>query len=236
MRFKIIAPINNAVRGKVSSMFKSRVVWVSLCSVLATGLIAGTTSVWAARNGEGRSSNVVQMVNVTANLEKTIDAKKSKAGDSIAAKSTEEATLSNGTKVPVGSVLTGHIDSISPSEKKSDSVLVLTFDKLAIKNGPEIPVKTVVVKVSSFAQTFGQEQANNDPDANRPASDSIGGPSSANVIAHPTGDTSGLHPIEGLTLSGCANDSTSGTITQAKKSVHLTNNTQLIVSVAALTK
>lgn len=215
-------------------MFKSRVVWVSLCSVLAAASIAGSPAMWAARSDAGRSSNVVQMVNVTANLQKTIDAKKTKAGDPVGAKSTEQATLSNGTKVPVGSLLIGHIDSISPAEKKGDSILVLTFDKLAIKDGPEIPIKAIVVKVSSFATTFGQEQANNDPNANRPASDSLGRPSGANVIAHPEGNTSGPHPIEGLTLSGSPNDPTSGTFTQAKKNIHLTNNTQLVVSVAPL--
>ncbi|MGC1361764.1 MAG: hypothetical protein WA419_13210 [Silvibacterium sp.] len=216
-------------------MLEYRAARVLLFSVLATTLFAGAQATCAAQANESRPTRVIQLVNVTANLEKTIDAKKNKAGDPVTAKSTVATTLGDGTPVPAGSVLMGQINSIIPSVKKGDSILVFTFDKLAIKNGKEIPIKAVVVLVSSFGSTFGEEQANNDPDANRPAAASVGTPGAAGgVIAHPTGDSTGLHPISGLTLSGSVNDVTSGTLTQAHKNIHLTNSTQLIVSVAAL--
>lgn len=182
-----------------------------------------------------RETRAVQMVNVTTQLEKTIDAKKTKAGDPVTAKVTAGTTLSDGTNVPPGSILSGHIDSVTQAEKKGDSIVILTFDKLAVKNGKAIPVKAVVVQVASYASEFGQEQANNDPDANRGTHSTVGMPG-REVIAHPqdNSNATGLHPVAGLTLSGSAGDSTSATLTQTKKNLHLTNATQLVVSVAVL--
>lgn len=207
-----------------------------LFALIAATLFAGAEVACAGQDAESRPTRVVQMVNVFANLEKTIDAKKSKAGDPVAAKVTVGSTLSDGTVVPTGSVLSGHIDSITPAVKKGDSILVLTLDKIAVKDGKEIRVKAVIVRVESFASNFGQEQANNDPDANRPAAASDQRASSAGMIDHPPPDAGGggPHPIAGLTLSGSANDASSGTLTQAKKNIHLTNNTQLVVSVAVI--
>lgn len=215
-------------------MFGCKSTRALLFPLIAATLFAGSAKTGVAQDS-GRPNRVVQMVNVYANLEKTIDAKKSKPGDPVSAKVTVGARLSDGTVVPLGSVLSGHVDSVTPSENKSDSALVLTLDKLAVKNGKEIPIKAVIVRVSSFALTFGQEQANNDPDANRPSAASDQRASAAAVIAHPApGSEVVAHPIEGLTLSGSANDPNSGTLTQAKKNIHLTNNTQFIISVATM--
>jgi hypothetical protein len=217
-------------------MLEIRVIRIYLLPIVATTLFAGALANCAAQADGSRPTRVIQMVNVFANIEKTIDAKKNKAGDPVLAKVTVGANLSDGTKVPGGSVLIGHIDSVTPSEKKGDSILVFTFDKVAIKNGKEIPIRAVVVKVSSLASTFGQEK-NDDPDANRPAHSSVGSPAGGGVIDHPPSNeltASGPHPIDGLTLSRSAGDATSATLTQAKKNVQLNNYTQLVVSIAAM--
>lgn len=203
-------------------------------SLIAATFFAGAQLTCSAQNA-APSARVIQMVNVYANLQKTIDAKKSKAGDPVSAKVTVGATLSDGTVVPIGSVLSGHIDSITPAENKGDSILVLTLDKLNVKNGKELPVRAVIMRVSTLAIDFGQEQANNDPEANRPSSAPDKPPNGEGIIDHPIpGNSTGPHPIQGLTLSGSASDPDSGTLTQAKKNIHLTNNTQLIVSVATV--
>lgn len=201
-----------------------------LFPLIAATLFAGAQGAGMAQDSSAR---VVQMINVYANVEKSVDAKKCKAGDPVLAKVTEGANLSDGTKVPTGSVLIGHIDSVTPSDKKSDSILAFTFDKVAIKGGNELPIKAVVVRVSTLASTFGQDQANNDPDANRPVHPTLGSPAAGGVINHPSDDTiGGPHPIPGLTLTGTADGGTSATLTQAKKNVQLNDYTQLIVSIA----
>jgi hypothetical protein len=217
-------------------MLESRAIRVYLLLIVGTTLFAGALGTCAAQADGSRPTRVVQMVNVTAQLQKTIDAKKNKAGDAVLAKVSDGGNLSDGTTVPSGSVLVGHINSVTPSEKKGDSTLVFTFDKVAIKNGKEVPIKAVVVKISSLASTFGQEK-NDDPEANRPAHSSLGSPAGGTVIAHPPSNdltASGPHPIDGLTLSGSPADATSATLTQAKKNVQLNNYTQLVVSIAAM--
>lgn len=198
-----------------------------LLPAIAVAFLAGARLTAAAQSG----TIVVQMVNVPANLEKTIDAKKSKAGDAVDAKTTSPVTLSNGTKVPAGSMLVGHIDSITPSENKGDSTLVLTFDKLEVKNGPEITVKAVVVRVASYASTYGDELASGSAsDTGNGSAAGVGTSSGRNAEGGPA--IGGLHYIKGLTLSSSPKDATSGTLTQAKKNIHLTGSTQFIISVA----
>lgn len=215
-------------------MLERRSTRALLCLSIAVTFFAGSIQGGVAQDN-GRPTRTVQMVNVFANLEKTIDAKKSKPGDPVLAKVTVGAKLSDGTVVSIGSVLSGHVNSITPSENKGDSTLVLTFDKLTVRNGKEVPIKGVIVKVSSFASTFGQDQGNSEPDANRPAAPSDQRASSTALIAHPLPDSGvGTHPIDGLTLSGSPNDPNSGTLTQARKNIHLTNNTEFVVSVAAM--
>jgi hypothetical protein len=203
-----------------------------LLLILVLGLFAGA-SLSSAAHAAQASTNAIQMVNVTAELQKTIDAKKSKAGDPVTARISADATLSNGTRVPADSILTGHIDSITPSENKSDSTLIFTFDKLAIKNAKEIPIKAVVVRVASFSSSFGQELATGSEENGSDKSSATTANSGSGMNGQ-GGGSKGPHLIEGLNLTGSPNDPTSATLTQTKKNIHLTGSTQLIVSIAAL--
>lgn len=168
----------------------------------------------------------ITMVSVGATLEKTLDAKKAKAGDPVSAKVSTAAQLSDGTKVPIGSVLTGHIDSVTPSEKKSDSIVTLTFDKLEIRNGNQIDVKATLVSAMTTAPSgsggpydAGLARQGAAPNANSNAQNNTGG------IGPP-------HPIDGLTVTGSPHDASSGTLTQSKGNVHLSSGVDLVFSVA----
>lgn len=174
------------------------------------------------------AAQTITMVNVGATLEKTVDAKKAKAGDPISAKVSTAAQLSDGAKVPIGSIFTGHIDSVTPSEKKSDSIMTVTFDKLQIKNGNQIDVKAVLVSAMSTAPS---ESGGYDQGLARQ-----GAPNNANSNAQSnTGGFSATpHPIDGLTVTGSLHDATSGTFTQAKGNVHLSSGVDLVFSVAVV--
>jgi len=170
------------------------------------------------------------MVNVMASVEKAVDTKKAKAGDPVTAKTTAATALSDSTQVPAGSILAGHVDSATPSEKKSDATLVLTFDKLQIKNGKEVPIKATIVGITSTAPTFGNDNKAYDPSSYRPGTQGDNKANGENSQSNSTAP----HPIEGLTLSGSPKDSFSATLTQAKKNVQLSSTTHLVVSVAAV--
>ncbi|HTY83671.1 MAG TPA: hypothetical protein VMB19_05610 [Silvibacterium sp.] len=188
-----------------------------LKQIAAFAAVLASVSVTAAQN--------VTMVSVGTTLEKTIDAKKAKAGDPINAKVSTAAQLSDGTKVPIGSVLVGHIDSVTPSEKKSDSIMAVTFDKLQIKNGNTIDVKTTLdsAMTTAPASSGGYDQGL----ARQGAA-----PNASSDAASNTGGIGAPHPIEGLTVTGSPHDASSGTLTQSKGNVHLSSGVILVFSVA----
>jgi hypothetical protein len=171
-------------------------------------------------------NQVITMTNVLANLDKAVDAKKSKADDPITAKTTAATQLNDGTRVPVGSILEGRIDSVTPSEKKSDSTMVVTFNKLQIKDGKELPVKATLIAITTTASDDNDKPY--DPSSYRAGSQ---GDNKANGSNSPS---TGPHPIAGLTVTGSPKDAASGTLTQAKKNVRLSSGVQLVVSVAAI--
>lgn len=188
-----------------------------LKQITALAAVLASVSIAAAQS--------ITMVSVGATLEKTIDAKKAKAGDPITAKVSTAAQLSDGTKVPIGSVFTGHIDSVTPSEKKSDSIMTVTFDKLQIKNGNAIDVKATLVSAMTTApgSSGGYDQG----------LARQGAPMNANSNAQSnTGGIGPPHPIDGLTVTGSPHDATSATLTQSKANVHLSSGVDLVFSVA----
>lgn len=168
----------------------------------------------------------VTMVSVPATLEKTVDVKKAKAGDPLSAKVSSAVQLSDGTKVPPGSILQGHIDSVTPSEKKGDSMMTVTFDKLQLRGGNLIDVKATLVGAMTTAPTSGGGY-----DAGLARQ---GAPQNTTNAQNNMGGISAPHPIEGLTVTGAPHDASSGTLTQAKGNVHLSSGVDLEFSVAII--
>ena len=192
--------------------------------------LASASCVAAGCPQQGGSPHTITMVNVPATLEKTIDAKKAKAGEPISVKVSSAAQLSDGTRIPIGSILTGHIDAVTPSEKKSDSTVTVTFDKLQIKNGNEVAVKSTLVSAMSTAP--GGDDKPYDPSSYRPGT--LGDNKSNGQNNGDAGFSSTPHPIEGLTVSGSPQEASSGTFTQAKGNVHLSSGVVLVVSIAVV--
>lgn len=199
-------------------------VFIAIFLCAAAGKTQASSAAQAAATPQ---SHTITMVNLLADVDKTIDAKKAKAGDPITAKTTAATELNDGTKVPSGSILEGHIDSVTPSEKKSDSTMVVTFNKLQIKGGSELAVKATITSIASTAPA--DNGSSYDPSNYRAGTQ---GDNKAN--GEQGGAPTGPHPIQGLTLTSSPKDANSGTLTQAKKNVHLSSTVQLVVAVAAI--
>jgi len=205
-------------------MLKQKTAAAAVVLALASCLGAQTST--ASQSAPAEQPPVITMVNLVANVDKSIDTKKAKTGDPFTAKVTTAGKLHDGTNVPTGSLLEGHIDSVTPSENKGDSILTVTIDKLAIKNGNEIPVKATITHVASLAPVT-EDKAYSDPSSytrqniagSRPAS-----------LQDPNAPPS-PHSIPGLTLASSPHDAASGTFTQAKGNLHLASTVQLQVSV-----
>jgi hypothetical protein len=84
---------------------------------------------------------------IMVQLSKSLDSRKLSAGDSIEAKVTAEVRW-NGTVVPRGSKVMGHITEAS-SRAKGDpaSALGIVFDRIALKDGTDLPLKATIQAV-----------------------------------------------------------------------------------------
>lgn len=109
---------------------------------------AGTSaagSAEAAANAGQMSAAAVQATEVSAVLNKRIDSKNAKVGDEVMAKTTSEAKLANGTKIPKGSRLTGHVTEVEPkSHDNRNGLVAFAFDHAVLRDGQQIPVHVLM--------------------------------------------------------------------------------------------
>src|SRR5690242_16895514 len=82
---------------------------------------------------------------IRVELVKSIDAKKAKVGDEVAAKTIDDF-LNDKKEViaPKGLKVVGHVAEASPREGDSASKLGLAFDKIIAKDGTDVPIKVAV--------------------------------------------------------------------------------------------
>jgi len=169
---------------------------------------------------------------ISAELSKSVDAKKVKAGDKIEAKSIVDL-LSNGqVMIPKGSKILGHVTDAKARSKDSQiSMVGIAFDHLSMKNGGELTIQAAV-------QAIGRpvEKASN-------YSSMAGGPIGSSGASMPSGvsgqpsDSSGssLDPtsqgvvgLKGLSLS---NSGQASVVSSSNENVHLESGTQLILRI-----
>jgi hypothetical protein len=82
---------------------------------------------------------------VPAKLTKALDSSKLKVGDTVELETTGSFKLPEGTLVPKGSKLTGHVTAASARSKgDTTSQLTVTFDKLNVADGKQLSVKGMV--------------------------------------------------------------------------------------------
>lgn len=206
----------------------------------ATLLIAGACAMLTIAppvQGQIVNSQVIQMANLLADMQKTIDAKKAKPGQPFTLKTVTPATLNTGQVIPLGSILEGHVDSATRSVHHSDSTLVVTIDKLHLKGGKEVAIKAVIVRVASLEPLLGGDsQAQNQQfDRGRMQGSSAGAPDQQSGTDE-TGARTGPHPVKGLSVTSSVTGPNSGTFTQKRNNVHLTNENQFEVSLAVIPK
>ena len=86
---------------------------------------------------------------VTAELTSKLDSKTAKAGDSVVLKTTEKATMADGTVLPKGTKIVGHVTEAQAYVSKSDNGRVtVQFDQAQIKEGQDMPIKSAIQTVT----------------------------------------------------------------------------------------
>jgi hypothetical protein len=125
----------------------------SLCAVLVVSLaVAGSPAAQAAAQSsmaQGTTSAGKTHGTFTVELTKTLDSKKAKVGDAVEAKLIAGITLPNGTMVPRGTRVVGHVtEAKARSKSDPDSSLGIVFDKFVRSGGEDTPVSGVIQAVA----------------------------------------------------------------------------------------
>jgi hypothetical protein len=86
---------------------------------------------------------------VTAELTSKLDSKTAKAGDSVVLKTTEKATMADGTVLPKGTKIVGHVTEAQAYVSNSDNGRVtIQFDQAQIKEGQDMPIKSAIQTIT----------------------------------------------------------------------------------------
>lgn len=116
-------------------------------------------------------------------LSRSLDSRKLKQGDPVEAKITDQWRAPDGTLVPPGSKVMGHITESSARAKgDSQSQLGMTFDEIALKDGRKLPLKASIQAVGPPVVSYGSAPV------------PMGGPAGTAGAGAPTGPMGGVYP------------------------------------------
>jgi len=175
---------------------------VAFLFLVAVSVVSAQTSNAAAQEGQ-ESAATKSSFAVSAELTKTLDAKKLKPGDPVNARTTQEMRGSDGTLVPAGSVVKGHIVAASAKGKgDAQSSIAISFDNIVLKNGQQVPLQATIQAVGAptlltpdqYGALGSQPTATNPGSPNPPGTLSPGGPLSGGAPVGGTGQPGGDFP------------------------------------------
>ena len=122
---------------------------------------SSSTHASSAKNSHG-SANSGADSTLNAALSRPVDAKKNKPGDPVAARTTRAAKSPDGTPLPKGTELMGHVTQAQPRTKNdAESQLGIVFDKAVLKDGREVPMNATVQALAA-GQSAASATADND--------------------------------------------------------------------------
>lgn len=105
-----------------------------------------------AEPGQQPNVKTVQLQLITGELQDKLDSKSAKQGDSVVLKTREDVKTPDGTAIPKGSKLVGHVTNVQPrGEGKENSQITLQFDRAEVKGGPSLPIESVLESVAPSA-------------------------------------------------------------------------------------
>jgi hypothetical protein len=85
---------------------------------------------------------------VNGELENKLDSKTAKTGDSVVVKTKTPVRTPDGTEIPKGSKLVGHVIAVQPSQGGQNSQVALAFDRVELKGGKTMPIHSQIQSIS----------------------------------------------------------------------------------------
>jgi hypothetical protein len=109
--------------------------------------------------GDLAFAHAYEMSAVTCELDGKLDSKTAKLGDRVVLKTTDKVQTSDGTVIPRGARLVGHVTEVQAyNEQHGPARIAIAFDHAELKNGQSIAVHTLIrsVNLSANAMTVPQ--------------------------------------------------------------------------------
>ena len=113
--------------------------------------------------GNGSASAAEEMRPVNGELVGKLDSKTAHEGDQVVLKTTQKTQTVDGTVIPKGSRLVGHVTSVQAHGKGSaDSQMGIQFDHAELKDGHSLPIHSEIRSVSPSASAMAASQMASD--------------------------------------------------------------------------
>jgi hypothetical protein len=90
----------------------------------------------------------VEMSSVNVELVSKLDSKTAKTGDSVVVQTKASVKTADGTEIPKGSKLVGHVLAAKPSAAGDNSQVALQFDHIELKGGQNLPVHSQIQSIA----------------------------------------------------------------------------------------
>src|ERR1700722_14814802 len=90
----------------------------------------------------------IELSPIKGELVTRLDSKSIKTGDSVVVQTKASAKTADGTEIPKGSKLVGHVLAAQPSAAGQNSQVALVFDHLELKGGQSVPIHSQIQSIA----------------------------------------------------------------------------------------
>ncbi len=134
----------------------------------------------------GPQAPAIEMSSVNGELVSKLDSKTAKTGDSVVVQTKSSVKTADGTEIPKGSKLVGHVLAAKPSEAGDNSQVALQFDHIELKGGQSVPIHS---QIQSITPAGGAASASASGAMSGPPAGSSSNPSTGSAAAGPPQST-----------------------------------------------
>ena len=200
------------------------------------------------------AASAIELSSINGELVSKLDSKTAKTGDSVVVQTKASAKTANGTEIPKGSKLVGHVIGAQPSGAGENSQVALLFDHIELKGGQNLPVHSQIQSIApaggaastsgpqtgspSNPSTSGTPQGTGGNAGAAPAASD--GPAAGTVVAKTGQIAISTTSIPGVLLANNAPGQQDPRMAQAssillgaKQDIQLNSGTQIVVGIAA---
>jgi hypothetical protein len=196
------------------------------------------------------TASAVEMSPINGELVSKLDSKTAKTGDSVVVQTKASAKTADGTEIPKGSKLVGHVIGAQSSGAGANSQVALLFDHIELKGGQSLPVHSQIQSIAPAGGAATGSATSGSPagSASNPnASGAAGaapaasdGPAAGTVVAKNGQIAIITTSIPGVLLANNAPGQQDPRMAQAssillgaKQDIQLSSGTQVVVGISA---